>query len=122
MLAGIIIVVILSGILVYIILFNSSDSVKYANDNKKEINEDKRQKEKINEDKTQKENEENNLIEYSGNYITPAKFSIGLLKEGKYSSSNNCNHKVLYPINGLGPDYGWKMPKNCRCTEFVQSP
>jgi hypothetical protein len=115
MLAGIIIVFILSGVLVYIVLLNTSDGVKYKKD-KLEDSENKIKKEKHREDK------KDDILEHIGNYITPARFSIGLLKEDKYVSSNNCDHNVLYPINGLGPDYGWKMPKNCRCTEFVQSP
>lgn len=56
------------------------------------------------------------------NYILPAEFKIGLIKQNKPHFMNNCNPDVLYPINGLGPDYGWKMPKDCRCTEFVQAP
>jgi hypothetical protein len=56
------------------------------------------------------------------NFITPANFSVGLLGQQKYKAMNNCTPDVLYPINGLGPDYGWKMPNDCRCTEFVRSP
>lgn len=56
------------------------------------------------------------------NYIIPAEFKVGLIKQDKPVYMNNCNPDVLYPINGLGPDYGWKMPKDCRCTEFVQAP
>jgi hypothetical protein len=56
------------------------------------------------------------------NYLLPAEFSVGLLKQDKPYFMNNCNPDVLYPIQGLGPDYGWKMPKDCRCTEFVQAP
>ena len=55
-------------------------------------------------------------------YILPQEFKIGLIKQDKPHFMNNCNPDVLYPINGLGPDYGWKMPKDCRCTEFVQAP
>jgi hypothetical protein len=56
------------------------------------------------------------------NYILPQEFKIGLIKQDKPYFMNNCNPNVLYPINGLGPDYGWKMPDNCPCTEFVQAP
>lgn len=56
------------------------------------------------------------------NYIEPAEFSVGLLQPQKHMFMNNCNPNVLYSINGLGPDYGWKMPKNCPCTQFVQPP
>jgi hypothetical protein len=56
------------------------------------------------------------------NYILPAEFKVGLVKQDKPHFMNNCNPDVLYPINGLSPDYGWKMPKDCRCTEFVQAP
>ena len=55
------------------------------------------------------------------NYILPQEFKVGLVKPRNPLFMNNCNPNVLYPINGLGPDYGWKMP-NCRCTEFVQAP
>lgn len=56
------------------------------------------------------------------NYILPAEFSLGFLEQDKPKFMNNCSPNVLYPIQGLGPDYGWKMPKDCRCTEFVQAP
>jgi hypothetical protein len=56
------------------------------------------------------------------NYIKPQEFEIGFLKQNKFKSMGNCNPDVLYPINGLGPDYGWKMPENCPCTQFVQPP
>ena len=56
------------------------------------------------------------------NYIKPADFEVGFLKQNKFKSMGNCNPDVLYPINGLGPDYGWKMPENCPCTQFVQPP
>lgn len=61
-------------------------------------------------------------IPSNDSYILPAEFKIGLIKQNKPIFMNNCNPNVLYPINGLGPDYGWKMPKDCRCTEFVQAP
>lgn len=61
-------------------------------------------------------------IPKNDNYILPAEFNVGLIKQKKPTFMNNCNPGVLYPINGLGPDYGWKMPKDCRCTEFVQAP
>ncbi len=56
------------------------------------------------------------------NFITPSEFKIGLLGKQKYAAMNNCIPDTLYPINGPGPEYGWKMPKDCRCTEFVRSP
>lgn len=56
------------------------------------------------------------------NYITPKDFSVGPVK-GDPPSSNLCDHNVLYPINGLKPDYDWgPLPENCACTEFLQSP
>lgn len=58
----------------------------------------------------------------SENYITPAVFEVGLIKGKPYEASNNCLPNVLYPINGLGVEYGSKMPDNCPCTQFVQSP
>lgn len=56
------------------------------------------------------------------NYITPRDFSIGMIKEKTDPSSNLCNHKVLYPINGLGVDYGSTMPEGCGCDQFIQPP
>jgi len=61
-------------------------------------------------------------ISSNDTYIIPAEFKIGLIKQNKHEFMNNCNLNVLYPINGLGPDYGWNIPKNCRCTEFIQAP
>ena len=55
-------------------------------------------------------------------YILPHEFKVGLIKQDPPVFMNNCNPSVLYPINGLEPDYGWKMPKDCRCTEFIQPP
>lgn len=54
-------------------------------------------------------------------YIMPKEFNVGLIKQKDYKSANLCNQKVLYPINELEVDYGWKMPK-CLCTQFVQAP
>jgi hypothetical protein len=56
------------------------------------------------------------------NYILPQEFKVGLIWQEKPVFMNNCNPGVLYPINGLGPDYGTKMPSNCPCAEFVQAP
>lgn len=58
----------------------------------------------------------------TANYITPAEFSVGFVQPTEPKYMNNCSPNVLYPIDGLGPDYGSKMPDNCRCTEFVQAP
>jgi hypothetical protein len=57
------------------------------------------------------------------NYIAPVKFDANLVNEPKCQFANNCNPDVLYPINGLGPEYGGKeIPDDCPCLEFVQSP
>jgi hypothetical protein len=62
------------------------------------------------------------VVKNNQNFILPQEFKVGLVKQSPMVYMNNCSPNVLYPINGLGPDYGWKMPKNCRCTEFVQAP
>jgi hypothetical protein len=55
-------------------------------------------------------------------YIAPMNFEVGLMKLDKCQFANNTNPDVLYPINGLSPDYGNKMPDYCPCMEFIQSP
>lgn len=55
-------------------------------------------------------------------FISPTNFSVGPMKMDIYKSSNLCNDKVLYPINGLDVDYGSKVPDNCACMQFIQSP
>lgn len=55
-------------------------------------------------------------------YIAPMTFEVGLMKLDKCQFANNTNPDVLYPINGLSPDYGNKMPDYCPCMEFIQSP
>ena len=54
-------------------------------------------------------------------YITPLKFSVGMMP-ASCRTVNNCNHDVLYPINPPDVDYGWKMPSNCPCAQFVRAP
>jgi hypothetical protein len=56
------------------------------------------------------------------NYIAPATFEVGMIKPAKCEFANNCNPGVLYPINGLSPDYESKMPDYCPCMEFIQAP
>jgi hypothetical protein len=55
-------------------------------------------------------------------YISPTNFNVGPIKMDTYKSSNLCNDKVLYPINGLDVDYGSKVPNNYACMQFIQSP
>lgn len=55
-------------------------------------------------------------------YINPKPFNVGLIKGEPYKTANLCDDKVLYPIQGLGVEYGFKMPKYCPCMEFIQSP
>jgi hypothetical protein len=54
-------------------------------------------------------------------YITPATFEVGPLPPAPYKSSNLCNDRVLYPINGLGVDYGDEA-SDCPCTQFLAPP
>lgn len=56
------------------------------------------------------------------NYINPTDFSIGVIKRDKYQSADQCHPNVLYPINGLGVDYGSVRPNNMPCAQFLQSP
>lgn len=55
-------------------------------------------------------------------YIAPMNFEVGLMKVDKCQFANNTNPEVLYPINGLSPDYDSKMPEYSPCMEFIQSP
>lgn len=55
-------------------------------------------------------------------YLEPEEFFVGRIPMKTYESSNLCNNKVLYPINGLDVDYGSKMPPNCPMYEFIQVP
>ncbi len=59
---------------------------------------------------------------YNGNYLTPAKFNVGLIHGEKFKPSDACENKVLYPIQALDVDYGSKMPDNCPCMRFIQPP
>ena len=61
-------------------------------------------------------------IKQTENYITPTEFEVGLIKDKPCQFANNCTPNVLYPINGLGVDYGSKMPDGCPCAQFIQSP
>lgn len=56
------------------------------------------------------------------NYITPVQFNVGLIDKTNYKSMGNCNPNILYPINSLEPDYGYKISNNCPCVEFIQPP
>lgn len=105
MIIEIISVIILICVLILLLVFDTNSNITTGNNDI-----DKQ---------TLKSDKQKDIIE--SNYITPSEFKIGLVKEKSYKSANNCNNKVLYPINGLGPDYGWKMP-DCRCTEFIRSP
>lgn len=55
-------------------------------------------------------------------YLDPEEFFVGQIPMTTYKSSNLCNDKVLYPINGIDVDYGSKMPSNCPMYEFIQPP
>jgi hypothetical protein len=54
--------------------------------------------------------------------INPTNFNTGFIDYSSYKSSNQCNDKVLYPINGLDVNYGSKMPSGCKCQQFIQAP
>lgn len=63
-----------------------------------------------------KSSDNNNVL------LNPTDFSVGRISTEKYQSSNLCNNKVLYPINGLDVDYGNKMPENCPCYQGITPP
>ena len=68
-------------------------------------------------------NSSNPVIKEGNNYIKPAEFNIGLVKPTSPFFMNNCNTNVLYPINGLDPNYQLpNIPNNAPCLEFVQPP
>lgn len=83
---------------------------------------------KASEDERQSQIEQDRIIGQlrpDENYITPTNFEVGVIKGEPFKASNNCLPDTLYPINGLGPDYGSKMPSdpsNCRCLQFIQPP
>lgn len=58
------------------------------------------------------------------NYIDPKPFNVGPIKTtGPYKSANQCNTSVLLPINEIEVDYGGpKIPSDCSCLAFIQSP
>lgn len=78
-----------------------------------------KQKKPLAQGKKRRKKTENNTKQ---TYINPTNFDVGLIKEKTDASSNLCNHKVLYPINGLGVDYGSKMPDGCPCDQFIRPP
>lgn len=55
-------------------------------------------------------------------YINPKQYKVGLIKQEEFKSANQCNDKVLYPIQQLDVDYGSKAPDNCPCMQFIQAP
>lgn len=56
------------------------------------------------------------------NYIEPEIFNVGRIPMPVYKSANQCNDKVLYPVNELDPNADWKAKKDCPCYEFIQPP
>lgn len=55
--------------------------------------------------------------------IKPKIFKVGgVMTQPQPRSASLCNHNVLYPINGLGVDYGSQWPDNCPAARFIQSP
>jgi hypothetical protein len=56
-------------------------------------------------------------------YITPKLFTLNKVGAPPKTFANLCpsNH-VLYPINGLGPDYGGEeLSMSCPCLEFTKA-
>ena len=70
----------------------------------------------------QSANTQSQPVESHDSYLTPADFNIGMIQEKVYKTSNQCNPNVLYPIQGLGPEYGSKMSDECPCTQNLKSP
>ena len=57
------------------------------------------------------------------NYITPAEFNVGLIKNKPYKAANLCDDKALYPMRNLDVEYGLPpIPNDCPCAQFVQPP
>lgn len=69
---------------------------------------------------TPQSNPINLLDKYNVKYINPTEFKVGMVEMKKYRSADLCNDTVLYPINGLGPEYGSKMHNNCPLLQFSQ--
>ncbi len=76
----------------------------------------------LNENKTDSLKSGSIKVDGTDNYISPKEFSVGLISNEKCTYMNNCIPNVRYPITGLSPEYGNKMPDNCRCNEFIQPP
>ena len=55
-------------------------------------------------------------------YLKETKFDMHTFSTPQYISSSLCNHDVLFPINGLGVEYGSKFPAGCKCDHFLQPP
>ncbi len=105
-------ILILAILLVVILLLKKGkkdeDKVKKVVNSMKE-----KIKEKVNE-------KANDIQPY--NYIEPEIFNIGRIPMPVYKSANQCNDKVLYPVNELDPNANWKAKKDCPCYEFIQPP
>jgi hypothetical protein len=55
-------------------------------------------------------------------YLTPTEFDVGLIKGKPWRGSNQCNPGILYPLQGLGPEYGSKISDDCPCTQNLKAP
>lgn len=55
-------------------------------------------------------------------FIRPKEYEIGPIPDHSCKTANLCNDKVLYPIQGLKPYYGYEISDECPCTQFIHSP
>lgn len=59
----------------------------------------------------------------SDNYIAPAEFNVGLIKNKPYKAANLCDDQALYPMRNLDVEYGLPpIPNDCPCTQFIRPP
>lgn len=52
-------------------------------------------------------------------YIKPKERDNSLMNK---EPANLCDNKVLYPVQQLKPEYGYEIPDDCPCTQFIRSP
>lgn len=55
-------------------------------------------------------------------FLKPTEFDMHTFSTPQPAAASLCNDKVLYPINGLGVEYGSKFPDDCPMLQFVQPP
>lgn len=64
-------------------------------------------------------NKNNEKVMGTNSYIDPKIFKVGVKEYKGFKSANQCNDKVLYPIQQLQVDYG---SKPCPCSQFIRVP